>query len=145
MNKKKNPNPIFDLRAHRATYISQGSNQVPSRKSVFWFWNSDHSPAPGMAIVGYLGPSYESRPHGNAKRFLVPYNRSSHESISSYGKRHHESTWNVYKEEMFRAEDLNSTTPRSRQQVANAKHRERKACGIVGVASTSGNFATVFT
>lgn len=67
MNKKKNIIPsLFHLRAHRGTYVSQNSSGPPSKKSVFWFWNSEHSPAPGMAIISYLGPAFTPRPHGNS-------------------------------------------------------------------------------
>lgn len=109
MNKKKTPH--FDLRAHRATYISQGSHDVPSRKSVVWFWNSELSPAPGMAVVAYLGPAYTPRPHGNSKHTSAPYQRAPHESIASYSHRHQESTLSVYKHKI---------PPHDRQQEANA-------------------------
>ena len=83
INKKKNIIPsTFHLRVHRGTYVSQGFSGPPSKKSVFWFWNSEHSPAPGMAIISYLGPAFTPRPHGNSKHTLVPYQRTSHESIS---------------------------------------------------------------
>ena len=129
-SKKLDQKPVYDLRAHRVTYTSKVSSSCePTRKSVFWFWNGPHSPAPGLAIVSYLGPPYEPRVHGNAKNTVVPYQRSSHSSLESFGKRYKERTFNVYQEDLLRADLEDSTPPRSRQQVADAKYRERKACG----------------
>ena len=77
MNKKKTGGvtPHFDLRAHRAIYISQGSYDISSKKLGCWFWNSEFSPAPGMSIVAYLGPPYTPRPHGNSKHSFVPFEK----------------------------------------------------------------------
>ena len=142
VNKAKNILPIFDLRAHRATYTASHSENIPSRKSVFWFWNSSASPCPGMALVAYLGPAYEMRPHGNAKKTLVPYQRSAHESIAMFGHRHKENTSLLYQEQTLLAASEDFTPPRNRQQVADAKHRERKASGVANVHRSS-NFAQV--
>ena len=143
LNAKKNlQNSHYDLRAHCANYTSKGSHDIPSRKCVFWFWNSEFSPAPGFAIVSYLGAAYSSRPHGNAKKTVSPYERASHTIIAGYGHRHQETTLNVDKDEMLKA-DLDNTTPlHNKQQVASAQHRKRKMYGIAGSLKAS-NLTTV--
>ena len=142
MNKKKTGQlPHFDLRAHRATYQANNPDGIPSRKLVCWFWNSDFSPAPGMAIVAYLGPAYTPRPHGNSKHTSSTYERVSHESIASYGRKK-KSTMSDFKNETFCAEENNRTPPRNRQQIANAKYYQRKTSGISDCVKPR-NFATV--
>ena len=119
------------MRAHRATYTDrQVSDQAPSRKSVFWFYNSPVSPAPGMAIIAYLGPAYIPRTHGNAQNTLVNFLRSSHENIDEYRKRHKEKTFVVYQDVVLNSAMYESSPPRNRQQVADLKHRERKERGL---------------
>lgn len=130
-NLKKNIKPIYNLRAHRATYTDKAANfQEPSKKSVFWFWNSPDSPAPGIAIVSYLGPAYSPRSHGNAKDTHVPYTRSAHQSIDIYRKRHSENTRALFQEQMLQSDIDEFSPPRNRQQIADAQHRERKECGL---------------
>ena len=127
---------IYDFRSHRATYSATvSSSSELTRKSVFWFWNTDRSPAPGLAIVSYLGPAYEPRVHGNAKHTLVPYQRTSHSSINLYGRRHKERTLHVYQDEVIRADSENSS-PRCRQQVAAAKFRNRQLYGLTDSSKT---------
>ena len=143
VNFKKNVHSHYDLRAHRANYTYKRLNDIPSRKCVFWFWNSEFSPAPGFVIVSYLGPPYSPRPHGNAKKSFAPYDRASHEAIAALGQRHQEKTLNVYADEMLLADSKNTTPPRNRQQVASAQHRMRKMYGIARSSINSSNFATV--
>ena len=64
----EHPRPHYDLRTHRATYSTKVSAPAEfSRNSVFWFWNTPLSPSPGFAVISYLWPPYEPKPHGNAK------------------------------------------------------------------------------
>ena len=85
VSKLKSVQPPYDLRTDRATYYCTiSSSSERSRKSVFWFWNADQSPAPGLAIVAYLGP-YEPRRHGNALHTQVPYQRFSHSRLETFG------------------------------------------------------------
>ena len=128
---KVHQQPQYDLRAHRATYSTKvTSSPELSRKSVYWFWNTSLSPAPGLAVVSYLGPPYEPRQHGNAKHTSVPYTRQSHSTIDSFRKRHKEKSTSVFQDKVMRAHALKTTPPRAVQQVCDAQYREIKASGL---------------
>lgn len=139
--------PNFDLRAHRGTFSMKPiGNELPSRKSHFWFWNGSSSPAPGLAIVAYLGPPNMPHPHGNACRNFAVYQRTSHSSIEIYGKHHTERTLDIYQNQVLQAAQTESTPPRNRQQVAYSKFHHRKLCGITEpsvFAGKLGNSAEV--
>ena len=127
----EHPRPHYDLRTHRATYLTNVSASAElSRKSVFWFWNTPLSPAQGFAVISYLGPPYEPKPHGNAKHTLVPYTRPAHSTIESFGQRYKEKPINVFQECVMRADALKASPPRAFQQVCDAQHRARIAYGL---------------
>lgn len=90
-----------------------------------------------------FGRTIRASRHGNAKHTFQSYIRSSHEEIEHFGRRHKEQTSKVFQEETMIAAFDDLTPPRNRQQVADAKYRERKACGVADVCRTA-NFAQVY-